>query len=414
MKSRFLYVPIGSALHSVEVLERLISEKAGVLDSIGGQRADISSVTSTEPLFFFVATGGTESHLMRLWRQRSSAIGPAPLWLIAHPSQNSLPAALEVMAKVQQEGSMGRILYLDGDSALEQVALAASDFRPWQTMRQARLGLVGDPSDWLVASSPSAQVVHNVWGPKVEEIDVEEVLERADAVAAVNAEAMAKELTRGAGRIGEPTAEDIDAVARLTLALRGFVKDRNLMAVAIRCFDLLSARSISGCIALADLNDRGVVAGCEADLPSTVSMLWVRELLDQASWMANPVRLDEKRNILWLAHCTVARSLVESYSLRSHFESGEGVAIEGAFAPGPVTLLRLGGPSLHKIWLAEGELVESDGFCEDLCRTQVQIHLDRGHVNDLLQAPLGNHLVMVTGRHLDTLERWRASMIRAA
>ena len=72
------------------------------------------------------------------------------------------------------------------------------------------------------------------------------------------------------------------------------------------------------------------------------------ELLDVTPWMANPAQLDADRNSLWLAHCTVPRTLVESYRLRSHFESGLGVGIQGSLATGPVTLLRTGGKQLKE------------------------------------------------------------------
>jgi L-fucose isomerase-like protein len=122
--------------------------------------------------------------------------------------------------------------------------------------------------------------------------------------------------------------------------------------------------------------------------------------------MANPAQLDPVRNALWLAHCTVPRTLVESYRLRSHFESGLGVGIQGTLAAGPITLLRIGGKKMDRLWLAEGEILRS-GAAENLCRTQVEIQLTHGGTaTDLLRAPLGNHLVLVFGHHLDRLRSW--------
>ena len=122
--------------------------------------------------------------------------------------------------------------------------------------------------------------------------------------------------------------------------------------------------------------------------------------------MANPAQIDSKSNTLWLAHCTVPRKLVEDYRLRSHFESGLGVGIQGTLPKGPVTLLRIGGRGMDRLWLAEGEILRS-GDAENLCRTQVEIRLTNGGtVTDLLRTPLGNHIVLVLGHHLDRLQRW--------
>ncbi|MEA3340278.1 MAG: hypothetical protein U9R15_09955, partial [Chloroflexota bacterium] len=223
--------------------------------------------------------------------------------------------------------------------------------------------------------------------------------------------------------------------ARVYLGLRQLVERYTLSALTLRCFDLVIRLRTTGCLALAQLNDESVIAGCEGDLVSTLGMLWAYHLLGQIPWMANPARLNGADNKLWLAHCTVPRRLTRRYQLlgtaipmaryqllgtaipmaryrlRSHFESGLGAAIQGEIAPGPVTLLRIGGAGLERIWLAEGDLLRN-GDAEDLCRTQVEIRLTQGSVSDLLRAPLGNHLVMVRGRYAGRLRSWWEAMLR--
>ena len=153
------------------------------------------------------------------------------------------------------------------------------------------------------------------------------------------------------------------------------------------------------------LNDEGVVAGCEGDVPAALAMLWVRCLLGKPSWMANPARLDAAAGTLTLAHCTVPRTIVTATREDTHFESGLGRALAGEVPPGPVTLLRLGGTGLDRLWLAEGEVVAS-GSESDLCRTQATVSLPPGVVEGLLSGPLGNHVVLVPGRHGARLRGW--------
>jgi L-fucose isomerase-like protein len=169
-------------------------------------------------------------------------------------------------------------------------------------------------------------------------------------------------------------------------------------------------RNTSGCFALSALTDSGIIAGCEGDLVSAVGMLWAKLLTGEVPWMANPSDIDTAANTLWLAHCTVPRATVETYSLRSHFESGVGVGIQGTLARGPVTLLRVGGISMERLWLAEGEITDT-GAKENLCRTQARIALTDGNVGDLLSAPLGNHLVMIRGHHAGVLAGWHRMML---
>ena len=209
----------------------------------------------------------------------------------------------------------------------------------------------------------------------------------------------------------EPSETELKDAARVYVVMKQLVDKYRLDAITLRCFDLILDLKTTGCFALAQLNDEGTIAGCEGDLVSTVAMLWISKLLNQSSWMANSAQLDIENNTLWLAHCTVPRNMVEEYRLRSHFESGLGVGIQGKLLPGPATLLRLGGKTMSRIWLADGEILQP-GHADKLCRTQVEVRLIRdGDVEKLLRTPLGNHLVLVPGHHADRLRSWWETMI---
>jgi L-fucose isomerase-like protein len=139
-------------------------------------------------------------------------------------------------------------------------------------------------------------------------------------------------------------------------------------------------------------------------------MLWVRHLLGAPSWMANPGRLDPAEGRLTLAHCTVQRGMVSAARVNTHFESGLGRALAGTVAGGPVTLVRIGGSELDRLWLAEGEVVAS-GAEPDQCRTQATVRLAAGRVEELFTDPMGNHLVMVSGHQAGRLGGWWSSFI---
>ncbi|HZJ47701.1 MAG TPA: hypothetical protein VFD97_01545, partial [Acidimicrobiia bacterium] len=74
------------------------------------------------------------------------------------------------------------------------------------------------------------------------------------------------------------------------------------------------------------------------------------------------------------------------------------------------TVVRVGGNNMERLWLAEGEILHP-GDEPDLCRTQVEIRLQDGAVMELLNHPLGNHLVMIRGHHADRLRSWWETMV---
>jgi L-fucose isomerase-like protein len=384
------------------------------LEEIGGKYLNSDQTDDPNPLFYFLITGGTENTILQILAKRSKIFPGEPVYLIAHPGNNSLPACLEVLARLNQEEISGKILYLknsDDKEGLKQIKNAQHDLEVLHLLRRTRLGLVGTASDWLVASKPEVEVVKQVWGPEIVHVDFYELKNRIQNIKPESLIQHNTSLVKNAIEIGEPSQLDIDEVIRVYFGLKQLVKELGLNSITVRCFDLVTDMKTTGCFGLAQLIDDGIIAGCEGDLPSTVGMLWAKELVGETPWMANPAQLDEQNNRLWLAHCTVPRSIVESYSLRSHFESGLGVGIQGTFTTKPITLLRIGGKDMKKLWLAEGNIIQA-GYAENLCRTQVEIELIAGgSVKDLLETPLGNHLVMLSGHHLERLKSWWEMMI---
>jgi L-fucose isomerase-like protein len=398
-----------SKIHDTTALRDLVESYVSPLRALGGRPWDPGTGRAAMPLVVFVATGGTERQIL----QSSQFDAREPALLVAHPGHNSLPAALEVLARVQQLGSRGRIHYLRGPAdadGLRRLDEAIHDRSVRRALLESRIGLVGEPSDWLVASSPTLETIGSVWGPTVVPIPLESILSEPDEEIATRGGAIARDFRAGAEALVEPAESDLPAAGRVHALLRRVVEAERLDAVAVRCFDLVGRRQTTGCLALAQLNDEGIVAGCEGDLVATVAMLWLYRMIGQIPWMANPSRIDPDRGILSLAHCTVPRGLAGAYRLRSHFESGLGVGIQGTLPAGPVTLARIGGAGMERLRAIDGNLVRNTDH-PDLCRTQVEVEVGREVLQNLLAQPLGNHMVMVPGHHAAALKRWHEAMI---
>jgi L-fucose isomerase-like protein len=280
------------------------------------------------PLAILVATGGTEAAIREHVRRRQAVVPFEPALLIAHPLHNSLPAALEALARIHADGGRGRIVQVDSGD-VGSVETSIGDVAAIHKLHHTRLGQVGEPSPWLVASVPDLNFCRV---GRMVPIDITDTIRSPDRRPDPGAVLHARHTEPGPAEAAAPSSSSTQSRAHVV--------------VTVRCFDYLDTLATSGCVALAELNNSGVVAGCEGDVASAVAMLLVQALLDQPSWIANPATVDERYDRLLLAHCTVAPSLVDSVELHTHFESGLGIGLRGYFAPGPVTLLRLGGPAL--------------------------------------------------------------------
>jgi L-fucose isomerase-like protein len=412
----FGFITVASSITPVPPDEIAGDLQMELLNS-GGAKLTPEEIGKDIPLLLLVLTGGTEQKILELHSERKKTFPNEPLLLLAHPSNNSLPSALEVLARIQQDGNSGKIIYMDENSNKEcrhDLSRLVKYYQIYHKIVNAKIGLIGEPSDWLVASSPSADTIYKSWGSIVEHININEFIESIDKIKNDEIEIDHHNLiTRTAG-IKEPSKKELVHAVKVYTALKKVVSKYKLSALSLRCFDLVTELKTTGCFALSKLNDDGIVAGCEGDLVSTLGMIWVNNFTDQPVWMANPARLVEHNNSVWLAHCTVPLGLVDKYKLRSHFESGLGVGIEGGFSKGKITLVRLGGKNLDRIWITNGEILET-GSDENLCRTQVHVKLHgAAKVTDLLDAPLGNHLLMVRGNYAKELFEWWEMFIHKA
>ncbi len=406
----FVLLPAISPIHDPAAMRSLVESYAAPLRAMGAIPHAEGVTRNVGPIVVLVVTGGTE----RLVLRALDLVSREPVLLVAHPGHNSLPASLEILARVQQLGGRGEVHYLGGPddtAALARLAEAIRGLAVRRALRGARVGLVGDPSDWLVASSPDSATVREVWGPTVVPLALDGLLAEPAPELVKLGEAAAREFRTGATETREPADADLAAAGGVLATLRRMVQDERLDAVTVRCFDLVVQRHRTGCLALAQLNDDGVIAGCEGDLVTTVAMLWLNRMTGALPWMANPSRVDRGRGTLLLAHCTIARGLVSGYQLRSHFESGLGAAVQGTLPAGPVTLVRLGGARMERLRALDATLVGNTDHA-DLCRTQVEIEIGRDAIDEILSDPLGNHMVLVPGHHAPALRRWHAAHVQ--
>jgi L-fucose isomerase-like protein len=342
-----------------------------------------------------VLTGGTEAQVLK-WAEASTG----PVILLALPHSNSLPACLEILASLTRLGRGGRIVVADRGDWKSDLAAAAKLVALGAFMRRARVGLLGGPSDWLTASSPAPSLVTEAWGPEVVSIPLAEVVARVAGRNDADLRLVAEMERASAGTV-EPDGATLLGAASLYRALKDLASEHRLDALTIRCFDVLGELCNTGCLAVSRLNDEGLTAACEGDLPSLLTMMVLGGVSGQPCFMANPSDVAVEEGLITFAHCTIPLRLVSAFRLRSHFESGIGAAVEGTIAAREMTVARVGGPGLRSVRAFAGEVIPeaSRPRRDDLCRTQVTLRVSPVEARLLLDLPLGNHHILTPGRY---------------
>lgn len=340
----------------------------------------------------FIATGGVERLVIQHFEQL-----PRPAILLADGMQNSLAAALEISSWLRARGMKSEILHGELPEIIRRLFVMYNNFKAQRQISGSRIGVVGTPAGWLVASNVDYLLAKRRWGVEYIDIPLERVAECYNALSDDEVGEASARLAAQALACREASADDMLKAMKIYRALKRVAEEEKLAALTLSCFRLIDLTGTTGCLALALLNDDGIVAGCEGDLQSVFTMLVVKTLTKQPSFMANPSMINARTNEIVLAHCTVGLRQTEKFVLRSHFETDLSIGIQGLLPTGDVTLVKCGSESLDEYYLTTGTLTENTNYI-NMCRTQVRVRLN-SPADYFLRNPLGNHHILVHGNY---------------
>ena len=406
---------ITSGLHDEAAVRSLSDAFLGGIFPDGGydfKGACFDDFGEAELNIIYVRTGGAEGIFEELLPKLLET-GVSYFTLLTSGTSNSLAASLEILSYLKQKGLRGEVLhgsaeYIRGRiSQLEKIAQARI------RLYGSTVGVIGQPSDWLISSVYDEGTILQKLGVLVKDIPMEDLLAEFDRQKAreVNpgpAMLVQRPFFRDADKpFAGPVPEVREAVPdaiRIYNALKVLVETHDLGALTLRCFDLLGTVHNTGCYALAKLNSEGIPSSCEGDVPALLSMMVAQALTGCTGFQANPARIDVQTGEMLFAHCTIPFSMVDEFNYDTHFESGIGVGIHGHFPEGPVTVFKLSG-TLDRAFIAEGELFRNQ-YEQNLCRTQVWLRLSPADARYFLTDPIGNHHIIIPGHCGDLLREF--------
>ena len=329
-----------------ELIEQLKNECQAEITIVGDEsRPDTQDPAWAAPDAVMVATGGVENLFVKTtpWQSMQKVT------LIADGRNNSWPASLEILTFLEGKGVKGRPLHGSNTEIIQGLLGTAPTPVPTVAalLRGTRIGLFGPPSDWLIASDVDRDYLRESLGVETLDIDLQRVVDGIKAVPQAEAVKVSQRVVKRASGIVEPSCSDMVEAAKTYL-----------------------------------------------DLQTLMSMLLAKRLCGEEAFMANPSILTDDTTMF--AHCTIPLKMCDGLSLRSHFESSQGVAIQGVMPKRYYTIFKWGGRRLDRWFVAEAEAVETP-YSEHFCRTQLTLKINMKPY--LLNHPIGNHHVIIPGKH---------------
>lgn len=344
---------------------------------------DLLEFEDTDPDILFFLTGGSERFALAGVEQGKFYV------LISTAEGNANASAMEVKA------ALGRLniasVMLDGEEkeTREYLLQLHKAKNALAALNNQRLGLIGEVSEWLVASDIKPEILESTLGIGLKKIAWESL---PDFKAYDTPASFRDQFSRG-------MMQEVEKAGKVYALLKETAEKEGFDALTVECFSLVKTRSVSGCLALAKLNHEGIPAACEGDIASAAGMMLGKELIGQNPWMANIAKIGYEKTLL--AHCTISPGLVSDYSIKTHFETGVGTAIQGDFISDDITVFRID-ETVSRLFVAEGTVVNRPRFAS-ACRTQVEVIFPRAVVDCLRENPLGNHHLVAPGKHKDLI-----------
>ena len=372
--------PIVSSLHSQEVISNQTKELLEELKKESGHEiniVDASKLYDADLSLILIQSGGSEQLILENIDKLHE-----PFYLLTYGTNNSLAASLEILSYLKDNNLKGEVLHGSNSYLVKRINQLLEN-------KEYRYGVIGHPSDWLIASNvdyKEAKRLHNI---SLIDIDINKVI---DYYKQVDQDVDASKY--------DFNQEEVKKALVLKRALDKIVEENKLDGLTIRCFSILNPLKTTACLGLSLLNKDKIIGTCEGDIPSMISMHVLKKVTGQVGFQANPSRIDVENKKIIFAHCTLPFDMSYENTFKTHFESNSGVAIKGKLKEGKVTIFKLS-RNLKDYFVETGTLVRNLDE-ENLCRTQIEIKLD-DNISYFLTRPYGNHHLIIYGDHKQEL-----------
>lgn len=331
----------------------------------------------------FVESGGSETAFLKVLPELKE-----PIILLSNGKNNSLPASLEIKTYCSQYKYTALLFTGDEAQIADAIKETASVINAYNALEDINLGVIGKPSDWLIASQVDYQLVKEKFHINLIDISMEEFcneIDKQEMEEIPHFKTLQKKFSN---------KQVLDGALYIYSALKRLVNKYHLSGFTVRCFDLLTKYKNTSCLAFGLFNEEGITATCEGDVPSLLTMHILRVLTGLPSFQVNPSTVSFKDNTILFAHCTLPLNMCNSYTLTTHFESGLGIGIKGEMPLGKISVAKIT-PDLkaeHAVGFSGN--IKQNLSLPNYCRTQILVEPDETGIISLFKDDFGNHMII--------------------
>lgn len=261
--------------------------------------------------------------------------------------------------------------FKDNRLFLERFKVTVKALTAIQKMKKSRVALIGG-----IAPGFNDLYFDERLGQKRLGLDIQrnheysELSEMAKSYKISDLDLSLKLVTCGYSSCSEASNANIEINARFYKAYTEFAEKNNYDALAISCWPKMQDEFNSvSCSIIAKLNQNGIPASCEGDLPGAVSMLLLKYLTEQTTTLMDLIAFDEEDESVLLWHCGPSAECFadkDGVCMKFHVQNTEdgkgnpqGMINDLVIKPGIATVMRITG-EWDKIFLMDGKFLDNN------------------------------------------------------
>jgi len=222
----------------------------------------------------------------------------------------------------------------------------------------------------------------------------------------------------------EPKPADVEKSGRMYQAMKSLVDKHGARGISINCLGGFYGGHMEAypCLGFSQLNNDGMVGGCEADQMSALTMAVMGALVGRPGFISDPV-IDTSKNHIIYAHCVAMTKPfgtdgpANPFRIRTHSEDRKGAALQSLLPAGYMTTTLELNPATKQMLMHQAK---SDGNnpSDMACRTKLEA-IVKGDLEKLTENwSMGWHRVTFYGDLKDMVgelcERMKLELIEEA
>lgn len=219
-----------------------------------------------------------------------------------------------------------------------------------------------------------------IMGIPVERVSFAEVNEAWKTADKNEAKEIAERWSKNATKVEGVSRETLEQSSAMYLAQKAVLKKHGANAISINCLGGFYGGHIHAypCIGFHELQNEGLVGGCECDLRSAATMVAVAALTQgRPGFISDPVIDTAKRQIIY-AHCVAPNRMfgpkgrTNPYEILTHSEDRQGASVRSILPVGYMTTTLEFAQEKKEVLFHQGKAVDNDRN-DRACRTKLAV-----------------------------------------